>query len=123
MAVKKVNTDTKLELKHYIKLLDPVLELRHENIIMHYFYIVEYDEIIGETISIGTEYCNGGSMRQVIRKYSPDINDLKDWISEICEGLSYLHNNNFVHRDIKPDNIFLQTGKIKTIINKNIQRI
>ena len=28
---------------------------------------------------------------------------------DVCKGMAFMHNNNFIHRDLKPRNIFLKS--------------
>lgn len=74
-----------------------------------------FDEVNKEAIII-TEIFSGGSLKQYLNKIGhPRIRAIKQWIKEILEGLSYLHNRNIIHRDIKCDNIFINCndGHIK----------
>ena len=61
---------------------------------------------------IKMEVCNGGNLLQYIsREYSVDrripSNVLWDWCAQTANGLRFLHACNFVHLDVKPDNIFV----------------
>lgn len=50
------------------------------------------------------DYCSNGTIRQ---KKNISYNQFINYAKQILEGLAYCHSKNIAHRDIKPDNIFL----------------
>ncbi|CAD8144629.1 unnamed protein product [Paramecium pentaurelia] len=60
-----------------------------------------------------TEIVHGGSLKKHLRKIQrPRLKILKHWCREILKGLEYLHSISpypVIHRDIKCDNIFINT--------------
>ena len=61
------------------------------------------------------EYCHWGSVGAYLRSGNRLKEDeLREVVSCCLLGLSYLHNRNVMHRDIKPDNLFIsESGVIK----------
>ena len=54
------------------------------------------------------EFCAGGELFGLIKKYRRLPEEIaKFYIIEILLGLAYLHGQNVVYRDIKPENILL----------------
>lgn len=58
------------------------------------------------------EYMPDGNLRQYI-KIERDIFRLDRIALDIALGLLFLHENEFIHRDIKPDNIMLKSHRAK----------
>ncbi len=58
------------------------------------------------------EFCNGGTLRHLMKKVKFADKEILQWITQLCEGLDYLHSKNIVHRDIKPENVFLNLGML-----------
>ena len=63
------------------------------------------------------EFIPGGTVESLLKTYGPfDEILLKKFTLQIVKGISYIHSNNVVHRDIKGKNIMLmQNGVIKLI--------
>lgn len=73
--------------------------------------IVEFEEqdYINGMFYFTMEYCGGGSVGSLLRKNKGivSVEEAVRYILQVLEGLSFIHNNNYVHRDLKPDNILL----------------
>src|ERR1051325_1301512 len=60
------------------------------------------------------EYVDGVNLRQAMRARAIDATQALAIVPRICEALQYAHNEGILHRDIKPDNILLDTrGRVK----------
>ena len=83
-------------------------QLDHPNIVKYYtgWYDKEKKKVI-----IITEMVSGGSLKQNLKSIrSPRLRLLKKWIKEILSGLAYLHSKKIIHRDIKSENIMLDSN-------------
>ncbi len=61
------------------------------------------------------EFVEGKSLKEIILQKSPlAINKAADFACQISDALKHAHDNNVIHRDIKPHNILITTdGKAK----------
>ncbi len=84
-------------------------------------YIVKFYNSFDERdhLCIIMEYAGNSNLKTFINKYR-DRNELideqiiKDIILQICLGLKKIHKSNVIHRDLTPDNIFIDdNNKIK----------
>ena len=67
----------------------------------------------GNAIALVMEYCEGGDVRNVIRKQARlgmhlHESQVMSWLGQILEGLSYMHERRIIHRDLKTSNLFLK---------------
>jgi serine/threonine-protein kinase len=89
------------------------LELTHKNIVRIYDFVL--DQTSG---CISMEYVDGDTLSN-LRADKPhkvfEADELKDWVSQLCDALDYAHNHaQIVHRDLKPANLMVnQRGDLK----------
>lgn len=80
-------------------------QLSHENVIA-----IEgadrYSSYDGVHMLILTEYCDGGNLNERLRRRS-SADQNYHWMTQMADALSYLHDKEVVHRDLKPDNVLL----------------
>uniref|UniRef100_A0A7N6AYI1 Mitogen-activated protein kinase kinase kinase 3 n=1 Tax=Anabas testudineus TaxID=64144 RepID=A0A7N6AYI1_ANATE len=86
--------------------------LHHERIVQYYGSLRDHNE---KTLTIFMEYMPGGSVKDQLKAYGAlTENVTRKYSRQILEGMSYLHSNMIVHRDIKGANILRDSaGNVK----------
>ncbi len=57
------------------------------------------------------EYLDGADLRTALQLYGKfSVSDTAEYALHVCEALAMAHANGIIHRDIKPDNLFLTTN-------------
>ncbi|KAJ8520569.1 hypothetical protein ONZ45_g2639 [Pleurotus djamor] len=116
MAVKEIKFQELSGLPNlYQQILDElnVMEMLHHPNVVEYYGI----EVHRDKVYIFEEYCQGGSLASLLEHGRiEDEGIIQVYTMQMLEGLAYLHSQNIVHRDIKPDNILLDhMGVIKLV--------
>ena len=76
---------------------------KHKNVVS----ILHHEAVAGE-YWIFMELCDLGDLRDYFRKNKPDIAFKLHVMVESMTGLNFLHENDIINRDLKPQNILLQ---------------
>lgn len=84
--------------------------LEHKNIVSVYDYFS-----VGNACYLVMQYIDGLSLAEIIEAEAPLAPQIAALIArEICLAIEHAHNNNIIHRDIKPTNILIsRQGELK----------
>ncbi|KAJ9518233.1 hypothetical protein QJQ45_010136 [Haematococcus lacustris] len=74
------------------------------------------------------ELCEGGSLLQALRtgrlwdhaRQEPLWDAIVFILKDVVAGMAFLHSQNAVHRDLKPDNVLLQAAADHTVVAKEV---
>ena len=84
-----------------------MIALNHQNIVRVY----DFQET-GSMKYIDMEYVNGKTLTKLKLEYENKImpeNLVRDYALQIAKALAYAHNNNVIHKDIKPQNVMINS--------------
>eukprot|EP01080_Neovahlkampfia_damariscottae_P003082 gene3082-5252_t len=118
-ALKKMFCDKKLDTLNFaLQEAQAVLQLNHEYIVTCHSFFVERTESLEDIVCIVYEYCDSGSLEDVLKKARNKKEiipkaDIFKWIQQIAIGILYSHSKHVIHRDMKPANIFLSQGNVR----------
>jgi hypothetical protein len=98
--------------------VDSLKDLDHINIVQYLGF-----EIKDQTYSIFLEYVSGGSIGHLLRKYGRFEESLVRYLTiQALEGLNYIHSKGILHRDLKADNLLLESNGILKISDFGISK-
>lgn len=106
LAIKKIlsNIHDNNLIKNEINILDLINKKGgHPNIIKYNNYYI-YDD----NYYIITEYIKGNTLYDEILNKKFNTNEIINLIKQLSLALLFLHNNNIIHCDIKPENIIIK---------------
>ncbi len=106
-----VNTNRRT-INGFIQEAKMLKKLNHPNIVQ----VIDFGKE-DETFYTVMEYIEGEDLKKLLlHKKVEDFHRRHDIISQIGIGLHYLHENNIIHKDIKPENIMvLKNNEVKII--------
>src|SRR5579859_4781762 len=61
----------------------------------------------GPILYLVLQYCDGGSLEDLIKRGRLSTAEIQRIFPPVCEGLDYAHKHDIVHRDLKPANVLL----------------
>jgi serine/threonine protein kinase/uncharacterized protein YecT (DUF1311 family) len=91
-----------------------VADLSHPNIVR-----TEAIEEMGDrAIAIIMEYVAGGTVRDRLREYGAfSAEDAETVLRDVANALRYAHGRGIVHRDVKPENVFLEKSTGRALLS------
>ena len=122
-ALKKINA-FKLKNRKDVEamILEILIQKQHNS-----KFLIKYKDVFfyKDRINIVSEYAYNGDLNNYILKQQKNISNklISKWILQISWGIYYLHNNNIIHRDIKPHNILLDYNYNIKIADFGISKI
>ena len=103
-VAKSINSEVAIE--RFLREARSAAQLRHPNIIP----VHEYGQVDDKHIIV-YEYIEGETLKSYISRNRPlKLNETLRLVRKIAEGLDYAHSKGIIHRDMKPDNVMIDSS-------------
>jgi serine/threonine protein kinase/uncharacterized protein YecT (DUF1311 family) len=91
-----------------------VAGLDHPNIV----HTEAIEQIDDRAVAIIMEHIPGGTVRDRLREYGAfGAEDAEAILRDVANALAYAHRRGLVHRDVKPENIFLDVARGRAVLS------
>jgi serine/threonine-protein kinase len=105
-------------MRRFVQEVKTASALNHPNIIT-----IHEIEHIDSVNFIATEFIDGETLRQRIKKKPMKLGEVLDLATQIAGALSAAHAAGIVHRDIKPENIMLRRDGIVKVLDFGLAKL
>ena len=108
----ELNVDDKMDIMEEFQLMK---DLKHTNTVRVYGFILHKG-----SLALVMEYATRGSLKRFIQKKSLRSDVLLQYhiLLQIALGMRFIHAENILHRDLKPDNVLVFQDKTSSFILK-----
>ena len=112
MIYDDLNHDDKMDIMEEFQLMK---DLNHTNTVRVYGFILHKG-----SLALVMEYATRGTLKRFIQKKSlrSDVVLQYHILLQIALAMRFIHNENILHRDLKPDNVLVFEDKTSTFVLK-----
>jgi eukaryotic-like serine/threonine-protein kinase len=104
-----LSADAKIQAM-FLKEAKTLTKLSHPALVQ---YRVLAEEPSLKVLYIATDYIEGKSLSEVITGYGPTLSEITALTRRLADGLRTAHELGAIHRDLSPDNILLERGRLE----------
>lgn len=104
-----LSADAKIQAM-FLKEAKTLTKLSHPALVQ---YRVLAEEPSLKVLYIATDYIEGKSLTDVIAGYGPTLSEITALTRRLADGLRAAHELGAIHRDLSPDNILLERGRLE----------
>eukprot|EP01064_Diplonema_japonicum_P034455 TRINITY_DN7140_c0_g1_i1.p1 TRINITY_DN7140_c0_g1~~TRINITY_DN7140_c0_g1_i1.p1 ORF type:complete len:712 (+),score=128.59 TRINITY_DN7140_c0_g1_i1:56-2191(+) len=112
LAAKQIDTSNvkEFEMQSYVKEITTMRDLEHPNIVKYYYASYNRKEAL---MTLFMEFVPGGSLGKLVRSMGSRLSEEQAsvYLRQIVSGIGYLHTKGIIHRDIKGDNVLVDTNE------------
>jgi tetratricopeptide (TPR) repeat protein/predicted Ser/Thr protein kinase len=112
VALKRLHAADAQRARRLLEEAKALARFKHDNVVQ--IYEVGTDELEGPFMVM--ELVDGTPLRQWLREQPRTWLEIVDVLVRVAHGLAALHDKGVVHRDVKPDNVIIDTsGRVKLV--------